>query len=401
MTSDIDLLGYAFDNMQHRHLRSWLTIVGIIIGIASIVLLVSIGQGLDKEIKSQLSSIGTSYVIILPGSPNSEGTQFGPPTFRGALYQNDADSIRRLPGVKSVSSAVVIGVANLEYKGERAGTVVVGAEPYAMDDFLSIGFEKGRFIEEGDQGGAVIGNTVAKTLFPDEVDYGKTFKINGRDFRVKGILNKGGTFSPYDSFVFIDMGVAREIGKTVGSKRIDRLFVIANSAEEVANVEKMVTQEIAKRHKVSVENRDFQTQTAQSISDSVSQITGILSVFLGLIASISLIVGMVGIANAMFTSVLERTREIGILKAVGATQAAITKIFLYEAGLIGMAGGILGAAIGAGLSILLSKFGVPSSISFEFIGLCIFLSFLVGLGSGFFPSRDAARMQPIEALRYE
>ncbi len=401
MVSNVDVLEYSIANMQHRQLRSWLTVLGIVIGIASIVLLVSIGQGLDKEIKNQLSSIGTNYIIILPGSPYESGAQFGPPTFKGELYQADADAIRRLPGMKSVSSAVVIGVANLEYKGEKASTVAVGAEPYAMEDFLTIGYEKGKFLDESDIGGVVLGNNVAKTLFPDEVEYGKTIKINGRDFRVKGILKKGGSFSQFDSFVFIDQGVARELGKTVGSKRIDRIFSIATSAEEVPALEQGIIKEISKRHRLPVEKRDFQTTTPQSISDSISQITSLLSIFLGLIATISLIVGMVGIANAMFTSVLERTREIGILKAVGANERTIIKIFLYESGLIGLVGGLIGVLIGVGLSMLLSKIGVPSSVSFDFVLICLIASSVVGLLSGALPALNASKLQPVEALRYE
>ncbi|MEK6954795.1 MAG: ABC transporter permease [Candidatus Micrarchaeota archaeon] len=401
MASNVEILNYALNNMRHRKLRSWLTILGIVIGIASIVLLVSVGQGLDREIKNQLSSIGTSYIILTPGSPFEGGFRFGPPAFKGALFQGDADAIRRLPGVKSVSAAVVIGVANIQFKDEKLSSAVVGAEPYAMDDFLTVGFEKGKFLSEGDTSGAVLGNNAAKTLFKEEITYGKTININGRDFRVKGILKKGGSFSSFDNFIFIDMGVAREIGKTVGSKRIDRIFVIANSPEDVKEAELAIQREISRRHKVPLEERDFSTNTAESISKTVGQITDLLSVFLGLIAGISLIVGMVGIANAMFTSVLERTREIGILKAVGANEKAITRIFLFEAALIGLVGGSVGAAIGWGISILLGALGAPSYTSVEFVAFCLLLSIVVGTLSGYFPSRDAARLTPVEALRFE
>ncbi|MFH1750558.1 MAG: ABC transporter permease [Candidatus Micrarchaeota archaeon] len=401
MVSNLDLLDYALSNMRHRKIRSWLTISGIVIGIASIVLLVSIGQGLDREIKGQLSSIGSDYIIITPGSPYEGGFSFGPPTFKGGLLQGDADSIRRLPGVKSVSSAVVIGVANIQYKDEKVSNSAVGAEPYAMDDFLKVGFEKGKFLSEGDQGGAVIGNNVAKTLFKEEIEYGKTININGRDFKVKGILKKGGSFSPYDGMIFIDQDIARALGKTEGSKRVDRIFAIANSADDVKRAEEGIIREISKRHKVPIDKRDFATNTAESISATVGQITGVLSIFLGLIASISLIVGMVGIANSMYTSVLERTREIGILKALGAKEKTITRIFLFESALIGLVGGLVGAALGWIISSAAAAAGAPSYTSIEFVAFALVLSILVGLGSGYFPSRDAARLVPVEALRYE
>lgn len=402
MATNLDMLDYAITNMRHRQLRSWLTILGIIIGIASIVLLVSIGQGLDKEIKNQLSSFGTSYVIVLPGGPQSSGGfNFGPPQLKGVLYQNDADSIRRLPGVKSVSAAVVIGVANIQFKEEKISTAVVGAEPYAMDDFLAVGFEKGKYIAAGDESGAILGYSAAKDLFSEKIDYGKTININGREFRVKGILKKGGSFSIYDNFIFIDIGVARKIGKTEGSKRIDRIFVVANSPEEVAIADSAIIKEIAKRHKVTIEDRDFRTQTPQSVSDTAGQITTILSAFLGVIAAISLLVGMVGIANAMFTSVLERTREIGILMAVGANQKTITRLFLFESGLIGLVGGVIGVSLGTCLSLIVSALGAPSSVSFQFVIICLIISIFVGLASGYFPSREAAKLQPVVALRYE
>ncbi|MFH0972035.1 MAG: ABC transporter permease [Candidatus Micrarchaeota archaeon] len=401
MVSNIDILEYAIANMQHRQLRSWLTVMGIVIGIASIVLLVSIGQGLDKEIKNQLSSIGTKYITLTPGSPYEGGFSFGPPQFKGVLYQGDADAIRRLSGVKAVSAGVVLGVANLQYKDSKVGGSVLGVEAYAMEDFLIAGFEKGKYLAPGDEGGVVLGNNVAKKSFDEEVGYGKTIKINGRDFRVKGIVKKGGSFSPFDSFIYIDIAAARELGKTTGSKRVDRIIVIANTEEDVPIVEQEIITEISKRHKVPVDKRDFATSTPQSISNTVGQITDLLSVFLGLIASISLIVGMVGIANAMFTSVLERTREIGVLKAVGASEKTVTRIFLFESGLIGLVGGLIGVLLGAGISTLLAAFGVPSSLSLEFIVFCLLLSISVGLASGYYPSRDAARLQPVEALRYE
>lgn len=401
MASNLDILEYSLTNMRHRKLRSWLTILGIVIGIASIVLLVSVGQGLDREIKNQLGSIGTKYIIILPGSPFEGGFRFGPPSFKGQLFQGDADSIRRLPGVKSVSSAVVIGLANIQYKDEKVSNSVVGAEPYAMDDFLTVGYEKGKFLSEGDDGGVVLGNNVAKTLFSEEIEYGKTININGKDFRVKGILKKGGSFSSFDGLIFIDQGVARQLAKTAGSKRIDRIFVITNTEEDVPIAELAIQKEIARRHKVPFSERDFSTNTPESISQTVGQITFYLSVFLGIIAGISLLVGMVGIANAMFTSVLERTREIGILKAVGASEKAVTKIFLFESALIGLVGGLVGSALGWGISALLGAVGAPSYTSPDFVILCLALSFVVGMVSGYIPSRDAAKLQPVEALRYE
>jgi putative ABC transport system permease protein len=401
MVSNIDILEYSLTNMRHRQLRSWLTILGIVIGIASIVLLVSIGQGLDHEIKGQLSNIGTKFVTLTPGSPYEGGFSFGPPQFKGVLYESDAEAIRRLPGVRSVSAAVVLGVANLQYKEEKVGGTVLGAEPYAMGDFLTAGFEKGKYLAQGDGGGVVLGNNVAKTMFSEEIEYGKTIKINGRDFRVKGIIKKAGSFSPFDSFIFIDIGAARELGKTTGSKRVDRIITITNTEQDVPLVEQEIIREISRRHKVPPEKRDFATSTPQSISDIVSQITDVLSAFLGMIASISLIVGMVGIANAMFTSVLERTREIGILKAVGASEKTVTAIFLFESGLIGLVGGLAGIILGAGISALLSLVGVPSYISIEFMLFCLGLSVVVGLASGYVPSRDAAHLQPVEALRFE
>ncbi|MBI5225226.1 ABC transporter permease [Candidatus Micrarchaeota archaeon] len=401
MISNLDMLQYALNNMKHRQIRSWLTILGIVIGIAAIVLLVSLGQGLNKEITNQLGSIGTKYIIILPGSPFEGGFRFGPPTFKGELTQGDADSIRRLSGVKSVSSAIVMGLANVQYKDEKVSNTVVGAEPYAMEDFLTVGFEKGKYLTVGDTGGVVLGNNAAKTLFDEDIEYGKTITINGRDFRVKGILKKGGSFSPYDGFIFIDKGVAQELTKTQGSKKIDRIFAIVDKEENVASTEIAIQQEIARRHKVPLDKRDFSTNTAASISSTVGQITTVLSIFLGLIASISLLVGSIGIANAMFTSVLERTREIGILKAIGASEEAITRIFLIEAALIGLVGGLVGVGIGWGLSLLISLAGGPSYTSPELVAGALIASIFVGTISGFFPARDAARLLPVESLRYE
>ena len=392
---------YSLNNMRHRKLRSWLTILGVIIGIASIVVLISLAQGLDGKIRTELQAIGTNYIIVVPGNPFAGGFRFGPPVFKGALLESDADAIRRIPGVKSASAGVFLATADVEYKGQNVSTAVIGIEPAAMSDFITIGYESGKFFREGDGGAAVIGHGIAAGFFKEDVEYGKTLSINGHPFKVKGIIKEGGGASPYDSIIYIDKDAAQALVGEAGSRKIDRIIVIGRDGANMQKLEEKVNAELIKRHKVRKDEKDFSTITSETISKGIAQITGLLSIFLGGIAAISLIVGAIGIANAMFTSVIERTKEIGILKAIGASNGEIQEIFIIESGLIGLVGGGIGILIGVVISLALNQFGVPSLISLPLLAFAIFFSILVGIVSGYFPAKRAARLQPVDALRYE
>lgn len=399
----VDLLKYAVNSMAHRSLRAWLTILGIVIGIAAIVVLISLAQGLDASIKSQLSTLGSNYMFVMPGNLFGGGLRFGPPVLKGVLYTRDVEAIKRVPGVIAVSSNVAAPFAKVEFKGENISSSVAGVEPAAFSKWITVGYEAGKFIQDGDLSGVVIGNDVAHELFKNEISLGDTLVILGKNFRVKGIIAKAGnTGGNIDSGIYVEARAMRLLlGDALEKDRVFSILAVTDPDRDISSITAAAEDKLRANHKVRKGEEDFTILTAASVSEQIGQITGILSLFLGGVAAISLVVGGIGIANAMFTAVLERTREIGVLKAIGASNNSILEIFLLESGLIGLIGGLLGVALGAAISLLLNAFGVPSMLTLELLAFAAFFSFAIGVISGVFPARNAARLEPVEALRYE
>lgn len=398
----LDLFAYAYNNLVHRKLRSYLTVLGIIVGIASIVVLISIGQGLDESIRAQLSRFGSNYLIIFPGSLGG-GASIVPTSFKGVLYEKDAEAIRLVDGVEDVSAGIGLMGAAVEFKGVGITGSVRGVETgYGKYVASKANFSSGSFFKGGDGGGVVIGHKVANDFFNKPVRAGETLLIEGRKFRVAGVIEKAGQGVDFDSAILISLDAARELrGEGIEKGRVSMIFVLVADGEDVSRVAQRVEQKLLDRHHVSLEDKDFTIITATSVLEQISMITGMLSLFLGGIAAISLLVGGIGIANTMMTAVMERTREIGILKAIGACNNSVLQLFLLESCLIGLVGGVLGALAGLVVSLLLGALGVPSKVSFELLAFAVLFSLAVGGVSGFLPARRAAKLQPLEALRYE
>ncbi len=397
--NEIEVIKYGLEGLKYRKLRSWLTILGVVIGIASIVILIALAQGLDRSVRAQIEGFGTNFIQVLPGNPFASGS-FGPPVFKGALFEQDTDSVRRVPGIIGISSLVSPGFVNFQFKNSSYGALVTGIEPEAFDEYVkTTGMESGQFLKGTDHTGVVLGNRVAKTAFKDEVETGKTVYINDVPFKVRGIINPAASF---DDDVYIDKHAARQfIADTEDPDRIFGIFIITEQGREVKPIADQVERTIARNHRVKLEDKDFSLMTAESILATIGAIFGLLSIFLGLVAGISLVVGSIGIANSMYTSVLERTREIGILKAIGAKEKIIIQIFLSEAAIIGLVGGIGGVALGLSVSWLFIQFGAPSAVSIELVIAGIVISVIVGLLAGYFPAKKAAQLEPVQALAYE
>ena len=406
-----DYLKVGISNLLHRKLRSWLTMIGIFIGIAAVVGLISLGQGMKEAIGNIFLNIGSDKLVISAKS----GFEFaGPPGSSAAsnLTTHDMDVIKRVKGVEKVGARLIKPVKlefNKEVKfyfaasmpddedGRKLITEVNQYEP-----------EAGRLLKKSDKFKAFIGNNVAnKGIFKKKIELGNTIKVNDADFEVVGILKKSGN-PQQDRVVIVPEDTLREVLEI----KKDKVDVIAVKIQKGVDVNK-VADEIAKAMRrdrdLEIGKEDFEIQTPQQILETFDTILTIVQIVLVGIAAISLIVGGIGIANTMYTAVIERTKEIGVMKATGAQNKDILLIFMIESGLLGLAGGAIGIALGIGLSKLVEflafKFLGTSLIKAFFpwyliVGSLLF-SFLIGTISGLLPARQAASLKPVDALRYE
>jgi putative ABC transport system permease protein len=407
--SRADLFAYSLDNLKHRQLRSWLTVLGIVVGIAAVVTLISISLGLAKSIDDQLSQFGSKTIAVVPGDINKQMSFTGgsgrPPAL-GKLFTTDVDRIKRIDGVEYISGAISI-TSGMSFKNKDISVGISGIEPNIFKQTQVLDIASGRFLTDTDRGGVVIGDGLANEIFnKDKVLVGSVvrFGTENQEFRVVGVLKKGGgaSGSAIDSSVFMHIDDARKLaGDSIAKNEVSAIRLTVKDGTSVNDVADKINTELLSAHKVKEDDKDFSVVTSEFIMKQVGQITALLSIFLGGIASISLVVGGVGIANTMFMAVVERTKEIGIMKAVGASNGAILEAFLIESGLIGLGGGIIGIIIGSFFAFIVSFFGIPFVMPLELVLGTAAFSLLVGLASGYVPARNAAKLQPVEALRFE
>jgi putative ABC transport system permease protein len=406
----IDILKYSIDGLRRRSLRSWLTIIGIVIGVMSIVLLVALGQGIEVAIKSQLSFFGDDTLSLAPGSMS--GSFFAT---SGSLTDKDWKSIQRISGVAAAVPSLQ-EQAPMEFQGEEASSFVMGTTPEIMKVYKMLEMEEGRSFKEGEMGVAVVGNKFANDFWGTskdrkEVRLGSKVMVSNRSYTVVGILKKqgGGVMASLDLGLYVPYEDARDTFETFkNNNELTEMYVKAKSASEVDAVEAEIKRVVDNNHRVKGDDdRDYMVITSKQIMSYVGNITSILTGFLLIVAAISLLVGSVNVANTMFMSVLERTREIGILKAVGADESVIRQIFVIESGLLGAVGGVIGVIASTILAKILelaaSLFNVPLplSITLDLVAFAIIISFLVGMVAGYIPARRAAQLGTVEALRYE
>ena len=393
----------ALENIWRNPLRSFLTMLGVIIGVFSVVTLVSIGEGAKKYVNDQFAALGSNVVVITPGGTRTSG---GPPVITDAVHKltlEDSRALRRCPSVTHVAP-IVLGAASLKSGGKvRERSTVIGT----TGDFQvarSMYVQHGQFLPDSDaQGGrkvCVIGQTVLKDLYPDgRLPLGEWLRINQTPHRIIGIMEHKGFGLGFDinDIVFIPINASLELFDT------DELFEVVakvSSAERVKGAIEEVTALLRRRHDDTL---DFTVHDQGQIMEAMGNVLNILTWALGGIAAISLLVGGIGIMNIMLVSVGEKTREIGVRKAVGATKGDILWQFLVESVTISVAGGAIGASVGALLAISLHwafpKFPVEIKAWTITVALCF--SIAVGVFFGVYPARKAARLDPIEALRYE
>ncbi len=402
-----DYFFLAFNNLKRRRLRSWLTMIGIFIGIAAVISLISLGQGLKDTISEQFEMMGSNKLVVMPGS--EDGLMGG---FASAdkLTQKDLDIIRKARGVE-LATEIIYGSTLIEFDGETKPTMVMGVSTDESSKVLSNmdGFQinKGKELEKGSKYSVSIGYALAQgDFFEEKVGLKDKIIIKGQELRVTGIMEKIGNRQD-DSQIYIPIETARELFEK--EEDIDVVYVQAKKGFDPAVVAENIEKDLRKSRNEKEGEETFSVQTFEQILESFSNIFDVVQAVLVGIAAISLLVGGVGIMNTMYTSVLERTKEIGTMKAVGAKNSDILKIFLFESGLLGFVGGAIGIGIGVGLSksveyIAINFLGsnlLKASTSPSLIFGALAFSFCIGTLSGIFPAMQAAKLKPAEALRHE
>jgi len=396
----------AVRNITTRSLRSWLTIFGIIIGVFLIIVLLSLSEGLKATINEQLQALGGEMVMVMPGGDEDI---FSSMMFGGAkLERQDIEAIEKAKGVDTVIGYSYTGTP-ARYEDEAKQIAIAGLDPWKesleiMSIFQGWDLADGRWpVKENE---VLIGQVIANDIFSKKVKPGLEMVIKGRTFIITGILKSLGSKQD-DSIVYMSMNVYQDL---TGEKRGTAAYAIVK-LEEGAD-ENVVAEDIedalskTRKRRFGTDEADFSVITSEKMGDLAGNILGIIQLVIFLFASVAIVVGGIGITNSMFTSVRERTKEIGLMKAIGAKNSAVLTIFLFEAGIVGFTGGIGGTILGAGLAKGIELYGQAHPL-FYFTasitpGLIIFglvFSFFVGCISGLIPARAAAKLKPVEALR--
>ena len=402
-----DYLKLALGSLVHRKLRSWLTMIGIFIGITAVIAVISLGQGLETSITEQFSELGSDKLWVQPG-----GGAFVSTSSAAKLTDADRKAIDRTQGVVD-SVGMAFKNSRVGFKDEETFQLVIG---YTLDDKTGLweeiygaGLEHGRWMDSGDTFKIVVGWAYAQEneIFDRPVQLFDSLEINGEDFEIIGIYEKIG--GPDDRNIYmIEDGYERVFNEELQD---DYKYIVVKTGEGLnpSVVADRVRKELRDERDRDEGDEDFTIQTTEELLESFGNILLIVQVVILGIAAISLLVGGIGIMNTMYTAVLERTKEIGIMKAIGARNSDILLIFLIESGLLGLVGGGIGVLFGFGLAKLTEWIGtavlgttfLTAWWSWELIVLALAFTFIVGVVSGLLPAYQASKQQAVESLRYE
>ncbi len=403
----IDYFLYAFDGLKHRKLRSWLTMIGIVIGITAVVSLISIGEGLKAAISSQFGDIGTDKLAVMAsGGLGPPGTGVVTP-----LTKDNAKKIEQVNGVKLVVGRLIRS-GKLRYNNHvkfgYAASMAKGEGRRLIEEALNLEAGKGRLLRDGDTKKTVLGSNLGEENagFGKQVVIGSKVLIQDEEFEVIGFLEKKGSFL-IDNIVLAEEDDLREI-LDIPDDDIDAIAVQVHQNADIKAVQENIEKLMRKERDVKKGEEDFTVQTPQAVLAQVNSALFAVQLFVYIIAAISIIVGGIGIMNTMYTAVLERTKEIGIMKSIGARNSAIFSLFFIESGLIGSVGGIIGTIVGISLAIGLAFIGrmvlgselIRVEISVWLVLGSILGSFLLGSIFGVIPAIRASKLNPIDALRH-
>lgn len=431
-----DIFKLSLNSLTHRGLRSWLTILGIIIGVAAVIAMLSISAGMSQTMNAQMSSFGADVLTVSAGRTRAQGSaggfegRFQPGEGGGSFPQTsstpsttttpkltdtDIVTISTAQGVEGVSG-IISGRASVQYLAQTVSITIEGINPTAWNTMTTTKLETGRFLEQGDGSSVLIGYSVAHEMFEYNLTENTPIKIGGKTYSVVGILKESGTggFGGDDRTIFMTIESAREIVTGLDSNQYSSIQVKITDTNAVDQIIQNVDQVLYTSRMVTSDTADFTVTSPTSMLETIQSTMATLTFFLTGIAAISLLVGAIGIANTMFMSVMERTRLIGILKSIGTRNSEIMKLFLTESGIIGLMGGLLGVFLGfivvgiissVGINIMgMGRMGTSTSVAIvtpELILFALLFSTIIGIISGLIPARKAANLQIVEAMRSE
>jgi len=408
----------ALNMLFHSKLRSWLTILGIVIGIAAVVSIVSISQGAQENLEERLGGLGADILTVTPGFSFARGPEGG---FQGGLPREERESSSSTTTQKNLTSrdiiilksldnvAYVMGTvskkADVTYSSKTASLTVTGVDVSVWKSITTDEIASGRFLTQGDTYSVVLGGNVVSSTFKDGIPLNSKITIEGKTFKVVGILESG-------SGLYIPIDAARVTLEDVGEDEFDSILVKIKEVSISNTTVALITEKLMlSRGILNEKKRDFSVSNPSAMQETMKETMTTMTLFLTAIAAISLLVGAVGIANTMFTSVLEKTKEIGIMKAIGAKNADVLAIFLINSGLIGLVGGIGGAILGIFGSGLVSSLGSSSggmtrmfantAITPQLLIFALIFSVILGMVAGAIPAYRASKLKPVDALRYE
>lgn len=403
-----DYIKFAVDSIKHRKLRSWLTMIGIFIGIAAVVSLISLGEGMETAIEEQFEKMGVDKIIILPGGEGGGPGLMGAFTSAIKLTKDDLKAIEKIMNIDLVAGMIMKN-AKIEFKREVRYSPQILGMPVdetrkVIWDMQQMKIAKGRELKPGDERKVIIGYKLANDFFEKSVDLQNRILIHGKKFEVVGILERIGNDMD-DSTILMTIDATRELFNEPES--LNYIIAQTKPGADPSFVADQIKKRLRREKDEEEGEESFQVQTSEQLLEQVGAVLDIIKGVLIAIAAISLFVGAVGIMNTMYTSVFERTREIGIMKAIGARNEHIMLIFLIEASIYGLIGGILGSALGFGIAkfgeylIRYGFFVELLKVKFSIvliIGATIF-SMILGIISGVLPARQASSLEPVEALR--